>query len=204
MLKLDIQQFSSEQKKKAGIKLDIQDGSCIGITGEKRSQLMFALIGKEELVGDIILDEISIKKNYKEYMKQISYISAITRKRLDSSKLTVNEFLDLSVMMRMENIDFTDYEEKKKNYLEFFEMKSEEKLINLEEDKLLLLEFITMFLKEPRLILIDDFLSLISKKQVDKIMEFLKIYLYPNNISIIASKYEEVLRRITNEIYVLK
>ena len=116
MLMLDIQNPSTKQT----FKIDIENGSYIGITGENCRQLMFALIGKQKLAGDIVLDGLSIKKNYDEYMKQIAYISADTRKRLNSQHLTINDYLDLSVMLRMDNIDIDEYEETKNSYLDFF------------------------------------------------------------------------------------
>ena len=204
MLRLDIQQFSSDNKSLSAIKMDINNGSYIGITGKKYNQLMYALIGKEDFVGDVALDEYSIKKNYDEYMEQVAYISSVTRKRLNGQKLTIDEFLDLSVMMRMEKIDIIQYENKKNKYLQFFGINSNRRLCELEESELLLIEFITLFLKSPRLILIDDFLSLLSENQVNKMMDFLKKYLHPNNISVIASKYEDFLIKFTDQIYVLE
>ena len=117
MLMLDIQNPSTKQT----LKINIQNGSYIGITGENCRHLMYALIGKQKLAGDIVLDGLSIKKNYDEYMKQIAYISADTRKRLNSQHLTINDYLDLSVMLRMDNIDIDEYEETKNSYLDFFQ-----------------------------------------------------------------------------------
>ena len=93
---------------------------------------------------------------------------------------------------------------RKIHILIFFSIDKKEKLCTLEEDKLLLLEFVALFLKKPKLILIDDFLSLLSSEQTEDMIEFLKLYLHSDNMSIIASKYEELLKRITNNIYTFK
>lgn len=197
MLELSIQNPSTKKM----VKIDVDDGTYIGITGENYSQIMYALIGKQNLAGDIVLDGLSIKADYDEYMKLIAYISGDVRKRLDSTQLTINDYLDLSVMLRMENIDIDEYQKSKNAYLEFFSINKSEKLCDLDEDKLLLIEFVTLFLKKPKLILIDDFLSLLTSQRVEEMMNFLKQYLYPDNISIIASRHEEILKKITNSIY---
>lgn len=202
MLKVAIQGFLSDQSDKE-LEVTIEDGEYIGVTGEKRNRLMFALIGKEDICGDIVIDETSIKENFQEYMEQVSYISKLVRKRLNGPKITTEDFMDLAVMMRMTPLDMEAYQKKKEEYLSFFEISRTKRFDDLTEEELLVLEFIVIFLKEPKLILIDDFFSLLPEEIMDKMVDFLRCYLQPDKVSVIASEKEALLKRITDRVFVL-
>lgn len=203
MLKLSIKGSVLSQNSQEQINISIQNGRYIGVTGKKRKKLIFALIGKESVDGDIFLDEISLKKNYEEYIKQVGYISNITRKRLNGPKVTINDFLDLAVLTKMDVLRIEDYQERKDSYLNFFGLKGKERLEELSEEKMLILEFISIFLKNPKLIIIDDFFSLLSEEKVDKMIAFFQWNLPPDKVSVIASENGELLRKIVEQIYVL-
>lgn len=203
MLKLSIEGSLLNRDSEKQIDISIQNGKYIGITGKKRKKLIFALVGQETVNGDVFLDKISLKQNYQEYIKQVGYISDITRKRLHGSKITIDDFLDLTVLTKMAVLNMNDYQEKKENHLEFFGLEGKEKLEELPEEKMLIVEFISIFLKEPKLIIIDDFFSLLSEEKMDEIISFFKQNLLPDKVSVIASEDEELLRKIVKQIYVL-
>lgn len=203
MLKLSIEGSVLSQSSQERIDISIQNGRYIGVTGNKRKKLIFALIGKEAVDGDIFLDEISLKQNYEEYMKQVGYISNIARRRLNGSKMRVDDLLDLAVLTKMGVLRIEDYQERKDSYLRFFGLEGKEKLEELSEEKLLILEFISIFLKNPKLIIIDDFFSLLSEEKVDEMIAFFQWNLPPDKVSVIASEDGELLQKIVEQIYVL-
>lgn len=203
MLKLSIEGSVLSQSSRERIDISIQNGRYIGVTGNKRKKLIFALIGKEAVDGDIFLDEISLKQNYEEYMKQVGYISNIARRRLNGSKMRVDDLLDLAVLTKMGVLRIEDYQERKDSYLRFFGLEGKEKLEELSEEKLLILEFISIFLKNPKLIIIDDFFSLLSEEKVDEMIAFFQWNLPPDKVSVIASEDGELLQKIVEQIYVL-
>ena len=203
MLKLSIEGSVLSQSSQERIDISIQNGRYIGVTGNKRKKLIFALIGKEAVDGDIFLDEISLKQNYEEYMKQVGYISNIARRRLNGSKMRVDDLLDLAVLTKMSVLRIEDYQERKDSYLRFFGLEGKEKLEELSEEKLLILEFISIFLKNPKLIIIDDFFSLLSEEKVDEMIAFFQWNLPPDKVSVIASEDGELLQKIVEQIYVL-
>ena len=189
--------FSSSE-----ISIDIRPAQIVGISGEGRKSFMLALMGKKSFEGDIVIDEISLKADYEEYIKNFEYISATKRKHID--RIKVEEFLDLTAIVRDSSLQITDeYQKNKNDLLEKFSMLQykEKFLSSLEMQEQLFIEFIALFLRKPKVIVIDDFFSIIQEENLNKMLNYICKYVHQGNICVLTSENFSFLMKIAEKIY---
>jgi ABC-type Na+ transport system ATPase subunit NatA len=182
------------------ISMDIDNCTLAGIYGEKKDDLVSVLSGAECFDGDVVLDMISLKGSYEEY---IDSIAVLTKDSVVNTDLSVNDFLDF--FGTMGNAYDAGYEERKKSLLkEFGLFHNINTGINyLKEIDRKKVKLISMFLKEKTLILLDAFLEGFQKNDRQQIMMFLNNYAKEDKIVLIGSNDYQLLQCFSDRIYVV-
>lgn len=202
-MKIKIQKFVDDSLIRCPIELNIPDGTMFGILGECSNDLVMALVGQKEIIGDVSIDNFSLKDDFDEYIKSLEIISGIRRKRIESDYLSANDFLNMICLLPLRKQNLDETLRKKDLYVRFIGMepKINCKLLDLEEEELLRLEFIAAFLNNSKVILVDNFFSLVSEESRIIMAAFIQMYISSGNICILLSKNEEILKEFTNTIY---
>lgn len=183
-----------------GISMDINNCTLAGIYGDKKDEIISVLSGLEHFEGDVVLDTISMKGCYDEY---IEHIAVLTKNSIVNTSLSVNDFLDL--FGTMENALDDSYEERKRGLLkEFGLLRYLNTGINyLKEIDRKKVKLVSLFLKEKTLILLDAFLESFQYKDRKKIMLFLNNYAKDEKIVLIGSDNYQLLESFSEQIYVV-
>lgn len=176
------------------INMDIEDNSIIGVFGDLANEFVHILIENSVMDGDVVLDYISMKADWDEYIKKVRLLTKTHRKQLNGNNLKVIDYINLirvlddvynpldSSLLRLnkiENIAFSD----------------------LEEDSKLKIEFITSLLKRPKLVLIEDFFELLGRNVKIELLEYLKSYIRQGNICLISSSNILLLKELTERVF---
>jgi ABC-type multidrug transport system ATPase subunit len=180
--------------------MDIEKNTLAGIYGSKKKSLISLLSGLENFDGDIVLDSVSLKGDYEEYL---SNIAVMTKEAVINTTLTVNDFLDF--FGSMSNAMDEGYEERKGQLLSAFNLdnytNTSMKMLKAQDRKKV--KFISLFLKEHTLILLDTILESFQKKELIKIVEFLRSYAKNERIVLIGSDNYQLLKSLNEPIYIL-
>jgi ABC-2 type transport system ATP-binding protein len=185
---------------KNSITMDIDNCTLAGIYGDKKDELISLLSGLERFDGDVVLDMISMKGSFEEY---IDNIAVITKDSIINTELSVNDFLDF--FGTMGNAYDENYENRKKKLLQEFGLL---RYINtginyLKEIDRKKVKLISLFLKEKTLILLDTFMESFHKRDRQKIMIFLNNYAKDEKIVLIGSNDYKLLQSFSDRIYVV-
>ena len=200
MLNIRVETTIAHPQRLGNISLDIDNCTIAGIYGEKKNDLIAFLSGRKSFAGDVILDSISLKGSYEEYIENIA---VITKDSAVNTELSVNDFLDF--FGTMGNALNDSYEERKKKLLEEFGLL---RYINtgincLKEFDRKKVKLISLFLKERSLILFDIVPESFQKNDLKKLMLFLKRYAKRNRIVLIGSDDYKLLQGFSETIYVV-
>jgi ABC-type multidrug transport system ATPase subunit len=184
----------------SSITMDIESCTIAGLYGDKKRDLIALLSGLENFDGDVVLDTISLKGSYEEYLDQIAFI---TKDSAVNTELSVNEFLDF--IGSMSNAIDDNYEDRKKKLLtEFGLLRYINTGINyLKEIDRKKVKLISFFLKERSLILLDAFLENFQKNDLNKMLLFLGNYVKREKIVLIGSDDYKLLQSFSDKIYVV-
>jgi ABC-type multidrug transport system ATPase subunit len=179
---------------------DIKNKTLAGIYGKSKHVFISLLSGQVSFDGDIVLDMISLKGDYEEYLAQIA---VITKDSEIDTELSVNDFLDF--FGAMSNFCGDMYEERKYTLLKTFGLHG---FINTSITKLKtkdrrLIKLISLFLQERTLIMIDTFLDSFRHKELNKIIRFLHNYASNDKIVLIGSDNYQLLESFSNTIYII-
>ncbi len=200
MLNIRINSIIENPEEKNGISLDIDNCTLAGIYGDKKDEIISLLSGLEHFEGDVVLDSISMKGSYEEY---IDSIAVLTKNSIVNTELSVNDFLDF--FGTLENAFDDNYEERKKGLLKEFGLLA---YINtginyLKEIDRKKVKLISLFLKDKTLILLDTFLESFQKNDQKKIMSFLNNYAKDEKIVLIGSDNYKLLQSFSERIFVV-
>ncbi len=200
MLNIRVNHMLEFPQEKNGISIDIDNCTLAGIYGDKKDEIISLLSGLGHFEGDVVLDSISMKGSYEEY---IEHIAVLTKNSIVNTELSVNDFLDF--FGTLENAFDENYEERKKGLLKEFGLLA---YINtginfLKEIDRKKVKLISLFLKEKTLILLDTFLESFHKKDRKKIMFFLHNYAKEEKIVLIGSNDYRLLQSLIDRIYVV-
>lgn len=200
MLYIRVNNMLDYPKEKNGISMDIDSCTLAGIYGDKKDDIISLLSGLESFEGDVVLDTISMKGSYEEY---IDNIAVLTKNSIVNTELSVNDFLDF--FGTLEKAFDENYEERKKWLLKEFGLLG---YINtginyLKEIDRKKVKLISLFLKEKTLILLDTFLENFHKNDRKKIMKFLSNYAKGEKIVLIGSDNYKLLQSFSKIIYVV-
>lgn len=200
MLNIRVNGMLEHPQEKNGISMDIANCTLAGIYGDKKDEFISLLSGLEHFDGDVVLDTISMKGSYEEY---IDNIAVITKDSIINTELTVNDFLDFFGTLSKAVDD--DYEERKQKLLkEFGLLRYINTGINyLKDIDRRKVKLISLFLKEKTLILLDAFMESFQKNDRRKIMIFLHNYAKDEKIVLIGSDDYKMLQSFSDCIYVV-
>jgi ABC-type Na+ transport system ATPase subunit NatA len=200
VLNIRVDRISECPQEKNAISIDIDNCTLAGIYGNKKNDIITLLSGLSHFEGDVVLDSISMKGCYEEY---IDNVAVLTKNSIVNTELTVNDFLDL--FGTLENAFDENYEERKQGLLkEFGLLRYINTGINfLKEIDRKKVKLISLFLKEKTLILIDTFLESFHRKDRKKIMFFLNNYAKEEKIVLIGSDDYKLLHSLIDRIYVV-
>ncbi len=200
MLNIRVNNKEEQPEEMGSLTMDIDNCTIAGITGRKKQSFMAVLSGLESFEGDVVLDTISMKGSYDEYLEQVA---VITKDSIVDTDLSVNDYLDF--YGTLSNALDDSYEERKKKLLrEFGLLRYINTGINyLKELDRKKVKLISLFLKERSLILLDAFLESFQTKDKKKIMAFLEDYAKDERIVLIGSDDYNLLLNCSNRIYVL-
>lgn len=200
MLNIRINHIDNDSEENNYISIDIESSTLAGVYGSKKKQLILLLAGLENYEGDIVLDSISMKGDFDEYLDQIA---VATKESIINSSLTVNEFLDFYGCMTNALTD--DYEIRKKHLLHEFglEYYRNTQMNYLKKKDRAKVKFLSLFLKERTLILLDTFLESFRKNELNKIVKFLQNYAKDEKIILIGSDDYQLLQSVSETIYIL-
>ena len=200
MLNIRVNNMMDHHDRQNGISIDIDNCTLAGIYGNKKDEFISLLSGLEHFDGDVVLDTISMKGSFDEY---IDNIAVITKDSIINTELTVNDFLDF--FGTMGNAVDDKYEERKTKLLkEFGLLRYINTGINyLKEIDRRKVKLISMFLKEKSLILLDTFMESFQLSDRKKIMLFLNNYAKRENIVLIGSDDYKMLQSFSDRIYVV-
>lgn len=181
------------------ISMDIKNNTLAGIYGNKKHTIISLLSGQESFEGDVVLDSISLKGNYDEYLE---HIAVLTKDSMVNTELSVNDFLDF--FGTMSNAFTEDYEERKIAMLKEFGLFSKINTgINyLKEIDRKKVKFMSLLLKERTLIVMDAFLESFHKSELNKILKFLRKYANGERIVLISSEDYQLLESFSETIYI--
>ena len=200
MLNIRVSSKKEHPEEMGSLSMDIENCTVAGITGRKKQSFMSLLSGLESFEGDVVLDTISMKGSYDEYLEQVA---VITKDSVVNTELSVNDYLDF--YGTLSNALDDSYEERKKKLLsEFGLLRYINTGINyLKELDRKKVKLISLFLKEHSLILLDTFLENFQPKDMKKIMAFLENYAKDERIVLIGSDDYNLLQSCSKRIYVL-
>ncbi|MBJ8111715.1 ATP-binding cassette domain-containing protein [Bacillus cereus group sp. N6] len=174
------------------VNLEIPLKSIVTVTGRNgigKTTLLNILGGISNFAGDVILTEVSLKNNYKDYIK---LTTAIPNVPFLYDYLTVSEMIDLVISLSGV-IEITAEEYKNKMIVDLELKDFNSTLIkNLSLGTKQKVAFITAFLNSPKLVLIDEPFVNFDKSSMCKILDFIKSYvLYTGAIVIFSTHSEE-------------
>lgn len=200
MLNIRVNRILEYPQEKSGISIDIDNCTLAGIYGDKKDEVISLLSGLGHFEGDVVLDSISMKGSYEEYIENIA---VLTKNSIVNTELSVNDFLDF--FGTLENAFDDNYEERKKGLLKEFGLLG---YINtginyLKEIDRKKVKLISLFLKEKTLILLDTFMESFHKNDRKKIMIFLNNYAKDEKIVLIGSDNYKLLQSFSDRIYVV-
>ncbi len=200
MLNIRVNRMLKHPHERKGISMDIDNCTLAGIYGDKKDDLISLLSGLGEFEGDVVLDTISMKGSYEEYL---DHVAVITKDSIINTELSVNDFLDF--FGAMSNAMDGTYEERKVGLLQEFGLLS---YINTGMNELKELDrrkvkLISLFLKKKSLILLDAFMESFRLRDRRKIMLFLNKYAKEEKIVLIGSNDYQLLQSCSDRIYVL-
>ncbi len=200
MLNVRVNRISGNSVDHNRISLDINSNTIAGIYGRRKHLLMYLLSGQKSFDGDIVLNSVSLKGNYEEYLEQIAFL---TKDSPVSTNLSVNDFLDF--FGSMDHVINDQYENRKKTLLKEFGLhKSMDTAINqLKEKDQKIVKLISLFLKERSLILLDAFLESFQNYDFTKVIHFLKKYADKDKIVLICSEDYKLLKSMEEPIYII-
>lgn len=180
--------------------MDIDNCTLAGIYGDKKDEFISLLSGLGEFEGDVVLDSISMKGSYEEYL---DHVAVITKDSIINTELSVNDFLDF--FGTMSNAMDGTYEERKVGLLQDFGLLSyiDTGMNELKERDRRKVKLISLFLKEKSLILLDAFMESFRLRERRKIMMFLNRYAKEEKIVLIGSNDYQLLQSCSDRIYVL-
>jgi ABC-type multidrug transport system ATPase subunit len=200
VLNIRVNRILEYPQEKSGISIDIDNCTLAGIYGDKKDEVISLLSGLGHFEGDVVLDTISMKGSYEEYIENIA---VLTKNSIVNTELSVNDFLDF--FGTLENAFDDNYEERKKGLLKEFGLLG---YINtginyLKEIDRKKVKLISLFLKEKTLILLDTFMESFHKNDRKKIMIFLNNYAKDEKIVLIGSDNYKLLQSFSDRIYVV-
>jgi ABC-type Na+ transport system ATPase subunit NatA len=200
VLNIRVNRILKYPQEKNNISIDIDNCTLAGIYGDKKDEFISLLSGLGHFEGDVVLDSISLKGCYEEYIENIA---VLTKNSIVNTELSVNDFLDF--FGTLENAFDDNYEERKKGLLKEFGLTS---YINtginyLKEIDRKKVKLISLFLKDKTLILLDTFLESFHKNDRKKIMIFLNNYAKDEKIVLIGSDNYKLLQSFSDRIYVV-
>ena len=200
MLNIRVNSKEEQPEEMGSLSIDIDNCTVAGITGRKKRSFIALLSGLESFEGDVVLDTISMKGSYDEYLEQVA---VITKDSIINTDLSVNDYLDF--YGTLSNAFDDNYEERKEKLLrEFGLLKYINTGINyLKELDRKKVKLISLFLKERSLILLDTFLESFQTRDKEKIMAFLENYAKNERIVLIGSDDYNLLQGYSKRIYVL-
>ncbi len=200
MLHIRVNNMVETPEVKYSLSMDIDKCTLAGLYGDKKGEIISLLSGLEKFDGDVVLDSISMKGSYEEYIENIA---VITKNSIVNTELSVNDFLDF--FGTLENAFDCNYEERKKCLLKEFDLL---RYINtginfLKEIDRKKVKLISLFLKEKTLILLDTFIESFHKNDQVKIMKFLSNYAKDEKIVLIGSDNYKLLQSYSDRIFIV-
>ncbi len=200
MLNIRVKNMQDLPGESKGISMDIDNCTLAGLYGDKKNELISLLSGLEHFDGDVVLDMISMKGSYEEY---INNIAVITKDSIINTELSVNDFLDF--FGTMDQAVDEGYEDRKRMLLkEFGLLRYINTGINyLKEIDRRKVKLVSLFLKEKTLILLDAFMESFKTSDRRKIMIFLNKYAKDEKIVLIGSDDYKLLQSFSDRIYVV-
>lgn len=179
--------------------MDINDNSIIGVYGDSANEFIHSLVGNRMIEGDVVLDYISMKADFEEYVKKVRLLTSTQRKQLNGKNLRVSDYFKL--IQVLDDV----YEPIDNNFIFALHLNDIENIIlcDLDENVKLKIEFMASLLKKPKLIIIEDFFEILNHNVKKEIYECLKNYINNGNICLISSKDILTLNEFTEQIYYL-
>ncbi|MEV3651139.1 ABC transporter ATP-binding protein [Paenibacillus larvae] len=173
------------------IDLEIPKKSIVTLTGKNgigRTTLLNILGGISEFEGDVLLNEISLKYHFKDYLKLTWLIS---NDPFLYDYLTVSEMIDFIALLSNNNTCLTTaYKDNMIEYLELTRYKSVF-IKNLSLGTKQKLSFIIGFLNNPKLVLIDEPFVNFDKTSMHRILDFIQDYVSQTESIVIFSTHSE-------------
>lgn len=173
------------------INLDIPGNSIVTITGKNgigKTTLLNILGGISDFEGDILLDKVSLKHNFEDYLKMTTLIP---NEPFLYDYLTVLEMIDLvTSLSESDEIVSENFKNKMIPDLELTAFKSI-LIKNLSLGTKQKVSFITAFLNNPKLILIDEPFVNFDRTSMSTILTFIYEYVLKNKAIIIFSTHSE-------------
>lgn len=200
MLNIRVKSMIGDPSNTDHIFIDIKNNTFAGIYGKGKHVFISLLSGRVGFDGDIVLDTISLKGNYDEYLDQIT---VITKDSMIDTNLSVNDFLDF--FGTMGNSFGENYEKRKYELLQRFNLQRfmNTSITNLKEKDRRLIKLISLFLQERTLIMIDAFLDCFCKSEINKIIRFLREYANKEKIVLVGSDDYQLLKSFSETIYIV-
>lgn len=187
----NLQKSYSDLKVFEGLNLEIPKKSIVALTGKNgigKTTLLNILGGITEFVGDVLLDNLSLKHDFDDYLKRTFLIS---NDPFLYDYLTVSEMIDfISTLAKKDSSLSETYKNKMIQYLELSPYKSVF-IKNLSLGTKQKLSFIIGFLNNPDLILIDEPFVNFDRSSMHKILDFIHEYVVQTEAIVIFSTHSE-------------
>ncbi|MDM5214853.1 ATP-binding cassette domain-containing protein [Peribacillus sp. NJ4] len=173
------------------ISLKVPSSSIVTVTGKNgigKTTLLNIIGGISKFQGDVLLEEISLKNNYKEFIK---LTTLIPNDPFLYDYLTVIEMIDLVISL-------CDADEKKakefaNNMLLELELLDFKPVLikNLSLGTKQKVAFITAFINTPKLVLIDEPFVNFDRSSMGKVLKFIKEFVTETGAVVIFSTHSE-------------
>lgn len=174
--------------------LDLGANSVIGMICSSTNELINILAGDGVFEGDIVLDYVSLKGDIEDYRKRISIINEL--KDISKTTLSVREYVDFCELVLNEtNINCGQY---KKDLISDFGLTElqDSPVRQLPDSAMTKLNVLIGFLKQPRVVILNDFFVNCSEEDVKTIIDCIRRYARKENVVILFSENHLLLEQV--------
>ncbi|BBF43923.1 hypothetical protein lbkm_2611 [Lachnospiraceae bacterium KM106-2] len=177
-----------QQEREILINRDVQDSSIIQLESEKARLLLLVMTGCMKYEGDIVLNYISMRADREKFNQRVSYFGIDAQKEFYTSLLTVDQYLNLFAVVQNVSLDELYLNRKEALLMKMgLEKKQFELMANLMPDERVKVQYIGGFMKQPQLIIVNEFFELVQRDTKRTMIELLEEYLLGGAIGIIIN-----------------
>ena len=138
--------------------------------------------------GDIVLNYISMRADREKFNQRVSYFGIDAQKEFYTSLLTVDQYLNLFAVVQNVSLDELYLNRKEALLMKMgLEKKQFELMANLMPDERVKVQYIGGFMKQPQLIIVNEFFELVQRDTKRTMIELLEEYLLGGAIGIIIN-----------------